>query len=168
LNESNENEELMLFGQIKDVPMYLLRFGKNIHKANINEQTAFKEKVKKYHSSEKINMLLKRLEEGLDTHKSLSHFTTAFFTILAVILGSTINYGLSLSDAEGAEGAAPMIILMTFYIAIIVWGYQSITHSIKLKKASRYKTLLLECLDEISEKESKRRFVKLTNKYRTP
>jgi len=168
LNESNENEEQMLFGQIKDVSMYLLRFGKNIHKANINEQTAFKEKVKKYHSSEKINMLLKRLEEGLDTHKSLSHFTTAFFTILAVILGSTINYGLSLSDAEGAEGAAPMIILMTFYIAIIVWGYQSITHSIKLKKANRYKTLLLECLDEISEKESERRFLKLTNKYRTP
>ncbi|QAR55089.1 hypothetical protein BAE_19640 [Bacillus aerophilus] len=154
----------MLFGQIKDVSMYLLRFGKNIHKANINEQTAFKEKVKKYHSSEKINMLLKRLEEELDTHKASSHFTTAFFTILAVIIGSTINYGLSLADAEGA---APLIILMTFYTAIIVWGYQSITHSIKLKKANRYKTLLLECLDEISEKESKRRFLKLTNKYRT-
>lgn len=165
MNESNENEEQMLFGQIKDVSMYLLRFGKNIHKANINEQTAFKEKVKKYHSSEKINMLLKRLEEGLDTHKSLSHFTTAFFTILAVILGSTINYGLSLADVEGA---APLIILMTFYTAIIIWGYQSITHSNKLKKANRYKTLLLECLDEISEKESKRRFLKLTNKYRKP
>lgn len=107
-----------------------------MHKATINEQIAFKEKVKKYHSSEKINMLLKRLEEGLDTHKSLIHFTTAFFTILAVILGSTINYGLSLSDAEGA---APMIILMTFYIATIVWGYQSITHSIKLKKRTDIK-----------------------------
>lgn len=168
MNETDETNEFTSFGQIRDVPMYLLRFGKNMHKANVAEQIAFKEKIKKHHDSKKIKMLLDRLEEGIDNHKASSHFTTAFFTILAVILGSTINYGLSLSDAEGAEGAAPMIILMTFYIAIIVWGYQSITHSIKLKKANRYKTLLLECLDEISEKESKRRFLKLTNKYRTP
>ncbi|MGX1469005.1 hypothetical protein ACUW84_001587 [Bacillus sp. 153480031-1] len=165
MNETDETNEFTSFGQIRDVPMYLLRFGKNMHKANVAEQIAFKEKIKKHHDCKKIKMLLDRLEEGIDNHKASSHFTTAFFTILAVILGSTINYGLSLADVEGA---APLIILMTFYTAIIIWGYQSITHSRMLKKESRYKTLLQECIDEMSQKKSKRRFLKLTNKYRTP
>ncbi|WP_206761797.1 MULTISPECIES: hypothetical protein [Bacillus] len=165
MNEINETNEFTSFGQIRNVPMYLLRFGKNMHKASVAEQTAFKEKIKKHHDSKKIKMLLDRLEEGIDNHKASSHFTTAFFTILAFILGSTLNYGLTLADAEGT---ATLIILMTFYTAIIVWAYQSITHSNKLKKANRYITLLQECMDEISEKKSKRRFLKLTNKYRTP
>ncbi|MGM0969431.1 MAG: hypothetical protein ACQEWR_12745 [Bacillota bacterium] len=166
MKEPNENDELILFGRIKDVQMYLLRFGKKMHKATINEQIAFKEKMKKRHDSKKIKMLVNRLEDELDNHKASSHFTSAFFVILSFTFGSTLNYGLSFVVDVGE--LATTIILMVFYTAFFIWGWLSWFHSNKLKKASRYKTLLQECIDEMSEKESKRRFLKFTNKYRTP
>lgn len=108
---------------------------------------------------------MKRLEEGIDNQKSSSHFTAAFFVILSFTLGNMLNYFLGWVDI--LEDAT-VLIIMVFYVALAIWGYLSWSHSNTLKKSNRYITLLQECVDEISEKKSKRRFLKLTNKYRTP
>ncbi|WP_342497859.1 hypothetical protein [Bacillus sp. FSL L8-0654] len=165
MNKTNETREIKPFGQVRDVLIYLSRFGKNMYKANIDQQTEFKEKVKQLHDVKKIKILLKRLEEGIDNQKSSSHFTAAFFVILSFTLGNMLNYFLGWVDI--LEDAT-VLIIMVFYVALAIWGYLSWSHSNTLKKSNRYITLLQECVDEISEKKSKRRFLKLTNKYRTP
>ncbi|MEH7735520.1 hypothetical protein [Bacillus pumilus] len=159
----NETRDILPFGQIRDVPLYLSRFGKNMHNANIYEQTAFKEEIKKHLDDTQIKMLLNRLEDGIDNHKASSHFTSAFFVILSFTLGNMLNYGLNL--VKVVDDAAAIFIII-FYPVFAAWGLLSYTHSKKLKQANRYITLLQECIDEISEMKSKRRFPKLTNKYR--
>ncbi|ASZ59921.1 hypothetical protein GII76_01100 [Bacillus subtilis] len=154
----NETNQIIEFGEIKDAEIYLQRVEKDIHKKSFSDQIAFKEEIKKRHDKKQIQMLLGRLEDMIENKKALSHFTTAFFAILSFILGSTLNYGLSL--AEEAEGsAASTIIILVFYTAVGIWFLLSFKDSKRLKKLSSYKRLLQECLDEMPEKKYFRRRV---------
>ncbi|MED1174362.1 hypothetical protein ABE094_20810 [Bacillus inaquosorum] len=154
----NETNQIIEFGEIKDAEIYLQRVEKDIHKKSFSDQIAFKEEIKKRHDKKQIQMLLGRLEDMIENKKALSHFTTAFFAILSFILGSTLNYGLSL--AEEAEGsAASTIIILVFYTAVGIWFLLSFKDSKRLKKLSSYKRLLQECLDEIPDKRHFRRRV---------
>ncbi|MBT2169674.1 MULTISPECIES: hypothetical protein [Bacillus] len=154
----NETNQIIKFGEIKDAEIYLQRVEKDIHKKSFSDQIAFKEEIKKRHDKKQIQMLLGRLEDMIENKKALSHFTTAFFAILSFILGSTLNYGLSL--AEEAEGsAASTIIILVFYTAVGIWFLLSFKDSKRLKKLSSYKRLLQECLDEIPDKRHFRRRV---------
>ncbi|MGG1189086.1 hypothetical protein ABE189_19040 [Bacillus subtilis] len=154
----SETKEIIEFGDIKDAEIYLLRVEKDIHKKSFSDQIAFKEEIKKRHDKKQIQMLLGRLEDMIENNKALSHFTTALFAILSFILGSTLNYGLSL--AEEAEGsAASTIIILVFYTAVGIWFLLSFKDSKTLKKLSSYKRLLQECLDEMPEKKYFRRRV---------
>ncbi|MGG1203206.1 hypothetical protein ABE208_21555 [Bacillus inaquosorum] len=154
----NETNQIIEFDEIKDAEIYLQRVEKDIHKKSFSDQIAFKEEIKKRHDKKQIQMLLGRLEDMIENKKALSHFTTAFFAILSFILGSTLNYGLSL--AEEAEGsAASTIIILVFYTAVGIWFLLSFKDSKRLKKLSSYKRLLQECLDEIPDKRHFRRRV---------
>ncbi|MEI1419883.1 hypothetical protein EFK13_00985 [Bacillus cabrialesii] len=94
----------------------------------------------------------------IENKKASSHFTTAFFAILSFIIGSTLNYGLSLT--EEAEGnAVSTIIILFFYTAGGIWFISSFKYSKRLRKLSSYKRLLQECLEEMSDKRHFRRRV---------
>ncbi|WP_345910978.1 hypothetical protein [Bacillus altitudinis] len=47
MNEINETNEFTSFEQSKYIEIYLKQFGEKMHKATINQQIAFKEKIKK-------------------------------------------------------------------------------------------------------------------------
>ncbi len=145
------------FLNIKNVETYLTGIKKNIHKKSLSDQIAFKKEIKRRHDKKQIQMLMGRLEDQIENKKALSHFTTAFFAILSLVLGSTMNYGLKL--AEGDVGAAPTIIILVFYTAGLIWAVLSGWESRGLKKLSGYKRLLQECLDEMPEKKYFRRRV---------
>ncbi|MCY8513531.1 hypothetical protein [Bacillus atrophaeus] len=151
----NKTNEIIEFGEIKDTEIYLEQVKKNIHKKSFSDQIAFKKEIKKRHDKKQIQMLLGRVEDQIEIKKALSHFTTAFFAILSFILGGTLNYGLRLAEASDAA----TIIVMVFYIAGIIWFALSGGESKRLKKLSRYKRLLQECLDEMPDKRHFRRRV---------
>ncbi|MGW6044843.1 hypothetical protein ACWF0C_18685, partial [Bacillus altitudinis] len=101
------------------------------------------QRIKKHHASKKIKMFLDRLKEGMDNHNASRHFYYSFFTIVAFILGSTLNYGLTLANAEGT---VTLLILMTFYTAIIVWLKKNLK---KLERESRLMMKLKHCSSRI-------------------
>ncbi|MEW6977462.1 MAG: hypothetical protein ACQEUO_04520 [Bacillota bacterium] len=167
MNEINKTNESSSFGQSKYMQIYLKQFGKDMHKTTINQQTAFKERIKKDHDSKKIKMLLGRVEDMLDNKKSSNHLTTAFFGIVSFGFASLMNY--SINPIKEIHVSGPYIlIIITLTIVLLFWVKTVLDEKKELDELSRYKRLLQECLDEISEKKSKRRFLKLTNKYRTP
>ncbi|WP_144483282.1 hypothetical protein [Bacillus pumilus] len=163
----NEINESTTFGQSKYIPSYLKQFGKDMHKADINQQTAFKKRIKENHDSKKIKMLLGRIEDMLDNQKSSNHLTTAFFGIVSFGFASLMNY--SINPIKEIHEAGPyFLIIVTLIIVLFFWGKTVLDEKKELNELSRYKRLLQECLEELPEKKSKRRFLKLTNKYRTP
>ncbi|GLF85270.1 hypothetical protein R51_03150 [Bacillus safensis] len=164
----NEINESTTFGQSKYIPSYLKQFGKDMHKATINQQISFKERIKKHHNRNDIQMLLGRIEDMIDNKKSSNHFTTAIFAIMSFLFGSMMNYGVGILKKID-ERAPYFLILYVAIMAVGIWLWNSIIDRRELRVLNRYKRLLQECLEELpAEKKSKRRFLKLTNKYRTP
>ncbi|MGX9293160.1 hypothetical protein ACSLGF_18685 [Bacillus sp. A015] len=163
----NEINESTTFGQSKYISSYLKQFGKGMHKATINQQTVFKEKIKKKHKPKEIQMLLGRIEDMIDNKKSFSHYTTALFAIMSFLFGSMMNYSVLM--LKKVHEFAPYFLIV--YVAVLVVGIWVFNNQFEKKELlilNRYKRLLQECLEELPEKKSKRRFLKLTNKYRTP
>ncbi|MFP7455090.1 hypothetical protein [Bacillus safensis] len=166
MNGTNVTNEFTPFGRSRYMPNYLEQFGKNMHNANINQQIAFKEKIKKQHNRKEIQMLVGRIEDMLDNKKSLNHLTTAFFAIITLAFTGLMNYGVN-SLKEIDERAPYLLVLITVTSIIWFWGKIFLDERKELNELSRCKRLLQECLEELPEKKSKRRFLKLTNKYRT-
>ncbi|MFN2747754.1 MULTISPECIES: hypothetical protein [Bacillus] len=157
----SDSIEKIEYGKIINIEIYLQRFQENLHKKSLADQIAFKDEIKKHHDKKEIQMFLGRLEDQIENKKALNHFTTAFFAILSFVLGSTMNYGLKLVTDADAD-AAPTIILLVFYSAVLIWFGVSGWESRCLKKLSLYKRLLQECLDELPEKRHSRRIQKST------
>ncbi|MFB7321073.1 hypothetical protein ACQKIG_09045 [Bacillus safensis] len=77
MNEINETNEFTSFEQSKYIEIYLKQFRKKLHKATINQQTAFKEKIKKQYNRKEIQMLLGRTEDIIENKKSNKHYIYA-------------------------------------------------------------------------------------------
>ncbi|WP_144491250.1 hypothetical protein [Bacillus sp. WP8] len=77
MNEINETNEFTSFEQSKYTGIYLKQFGKKMHKSTINQQTAFKEKIKKQYNRKEIQMLLGRTEDTIENKKSNKHYIDA-------------------------------------------------------------------------------------------
>ncbi|QGX65951.1 hypothetical protein GPA07_11065 [Bacillus sp. ms-22] len=96
------------------------KFGKDMHKADINQQTAFKKRIKENHDSKKIKMLLGRIEDMLDNQKSSNHLTTAFFGIVSFGFASLMNY--SINPIKEIHEAGPYFLIIVTLIIVLFFG----------------------------------------------
>ncbi|MCY7437604.1 hypothetical protein P9F86_12355 [Bacillus altitudinis] len=165
MNKTNSKSS---FDDATDARLYLQQFGANMHRAKFSDQGKFKEKIKEKHDRQKIKMLLGRIEDMLDNKKSLNYVFTAFFVILAFVIGNQIKFSESLFEYIEEISYQFISVYLGAFLAFIVWAILTYREKALLEELNGYKRLLQECLDEVSDMEKKRRFPKLTNKYRTP
>ncbi|CAL8900177.1 hypothetical protein FO510_05895 [Bacillus pumilus] len=154
MNEINETNEFTSFEQSKYIEIYLKQFGKKMHKATINQQTAFKEKIKKQHNRKEIQMLLGRTEDIIENKKSNKHYITALFAIMSFLFGSMLNHGITMVKKLGVH-APTFTILYVAFLTLGIWRMQSFVDRKEYKLLIRYKRLLQECLDEIPNRSFK-------------
>ncbi|KRE20109.1 hypothetical protein ASE42_09485 [Bacillus sp. Root920] len=120
MNGTNVTNEFTPFGRSRYMPNYLEQFGKNMHNANINQQIAFKEKIKKQHNRKEIQMLLGRIEDMLDNKKSLNHLTTAFFAIITLAFTGLMNYGVN--SLKEIDERAPYLLVLLQLLLLFCFG----------------------------------------------
>ncbi|MEC1261436.1 hypothetical protein P9D34_13440 [Bacillus swezeyi] len=160
MNDSNEKIE---FGEIKSVLGYLEQVKEDVHKKSLSEQIAFKEEIKKHHDKKQIQMFLGRLEDQFEIKKAISYLTAAFFAIISLAIGSTMDHSLSIIKEYRLNLAlASDVIIFLFLVSIGAWAVLSKMEAGRLGKISGYKRLLQECLDELPEKRHFRRVHKST------
>ncbi|QAW48441.1 hypothetical protein ETK69_01135 [Bacillus velezensis] len=157
----NETNELIEFGEIKDVLNYLEEVKEDLHDKSLSEQIAFKKEIEERHDRNQIQMLLGRLEDQFEFNKAKSYFITSLFAIASLFIGSMIRFYMSIlpPQSQWSQILAPIIILLFFLALLFLWGKVSIDESGRLRKIIRYKRLLQECLEEIPEKRHFRRRV---------
>ncbi|WOQ71405.1 hypothetical protein R0126_11955 [Bacillus stratosphericus] len=154
MNEINETNEFTSFEQSKYIEIYLKQFGENMHQATINQQTAFKEKVKKQHNRKEIQMLLGRTEDSIENKKANKHYITALFAIMSFLFGIMMNHGITMVKKLSVHATIFTILIVSFY-TLGVWYVQNFVDRKEFKVLIRYKRLLQECLDEIPNRSFK-------------
>lgn len=156
----NEANEIIKFGEIKSVLDYLEQIKSDLHNKTLSEQSKFKEELKNKLDKRQIQMLLGRLEDQFEIRKALSYLVTALFAIVSFAIGSLTKFFVSNLAETGLKSyTAPVIIFLFYILALVAWIVLSYAESNRLRKISRYKRLLQECLDEMPDKKYFRRRV---------
>ncbi|PRS56877.1 hypothetical protein C6X98_20990 [Bacillus pumilus] len=125
-----------------------------MHSAKFSEQEKFKDQIKK-HDRKHIKMLLGRIEDMLDNKKSLNHVFTAFFVILAFIIGNQIKFSESLFVYIKEISYQFIAVCLGAVMVFIVWAILTYRDKALLEELNGYKRLLQECLDEIPDRSFK-------------
>ncbi|MEH6901415.1 MULTISPECIES: hypothetical protein [Bacillus] len=154
MNEINETNEFTSFEQSKYIGIYLKQFGEKMHKTTINQQIAFKEKIKKQHNRKEIQMLLGRTQDIIENKKSNKHYITALFSIMSFLFGIMMNHGITIVEKLNVHAPTFMILYVSF-LTLGIWYMQNFVDRKENKLLIRYERLLQECLDEIPNRSFK-------------
>lgn len=147
MNKTNSKSS---FDEATDARLYLQQFGANMHRAKFSDQEKFKEKIKEKHDRQKIKMLLGRVKDMLDNKKSLNYVFTAFFVILAFVIGNQIKFSESLFEYIEEISYQSISVYIGAFLAFIVWTILTYRDKALLEELNGYKRLLFQ-LDKKAE-----------------